>query len=291
MLVCVDSMFFFVFLATGLSQRLQQVETQPSMDSGLLPSHKHLLVKRSLRCRVCERNISKPEYSPVSIKFKIQLNAYYHVPQVRLMAPLSEPLLPGQKTRIILRLANPTQFPTTIKFLPFAFVPLRREDENKIMDLSLLGTESSTDSPAVSLNNSMTQTIKEITVLPIRNEDFTVNCHLLPPESELILPPRDETSDFDDFADTPDYNDDPNFVPWRKANKAAVYLDVERLPLSKDSSTKTGTEDPLVFGFTIEYDYTNTIVALDNKGGSGPQKVRIQAHLLISLDSKQLKES
>ena len=28
----------------------------------------------------CEHNLSKPEYNPTSIKFKIQLAAYYHVP-------------------------------------------------------------------------------------------------------------------------------------------------------------------------------------------------------------------
>jgi dynactin 4 len=34
-----------------------------------------------LYCR-CEHNLSKPEYNPTSIKFKIQLAAYYHVPEI-----------------------------------------------------------------------------------------------------------------------------------------------------------------------------------------------------------------
>ena len=32
----------------------------------------------------CEHNLSKPEYNPTSIKFKIQLAAYYHVPEILL---------------------------------------------------------------------------------------------------------------------------------------------------------------------------------------------------------------
>ncbi|CAG7729325.1 unnamed protein product [Allacma fusca] len=272
---------------TSLSQRFGQVETEPSESAALMPTHKQLLVKRSLRCRVCERNIHKPEYSPVSIKFKIQLNAYYHVPQVRLMAPLPTPIKPGNQARIILRLANPTQFPTSIKFLPFAWVPLKKIDEHppvitESMSLSpedtkvnLPGTHTSESSTDVKDATASSQMMKEIHVLPIRNESFKINCRLDPPDEEVVLPPRDETSEFDDFADTPDFNDDISLVPWRKANKAAVFLDVI---MDKEASE----DDPPVLGLTIEYDYVNTILALENK--QGPQKVRLQTHLLISLD-------
>jgi len=262
----------------------------------------------SLRCRVCERNISKPEYSPVSIKFKIQLNAYYHVPQVRLMNPLPNPLLPGQSIRIVLRLSNPTQFPTSIKFLPFSFTPLKKSDDATDIPSDLQNwtkttdpaRESSTDvslpsnltTPSTSLtilpagaipaggDTAASYLSKEVHVLPIRNEKFIQNCRLvLAPEAEVVLPPRDETSDFDEFSDTPDFDDDPTLVPWRKANKAAVCLDVVRFETSESSS-----DDPPVLGLTIEYDYVNTIVALESKTAQGPQKVRLQAHLLIALN-------
>lgn len=251
-----------------------------------------------LRCRVCERNISKPEYSPVSIKFKIQLNAYYHVPQIRIMSPINELLTPGGKARIVLRLANPTQFPTAIKFLPFSFVPLKKDGSQgaKISESQSFdpARESSTDhslpsqvpTPSNSITfitgmgaaNESSQIMKEIHVLPVRNENFLHNCDIIPPKEEIVLPPRDETSDFDDFAETPDFNDDPKLVPWRKANKAAVYLDVVRQPSSP------AREDPPLLGITIEYDYVNTIVALESKGVQEPQKVRLQAHLIIALD-------
>uniref|UniRef100_A0A8C2PWF1 Dynactin subunit 4 n=1 Tax=Cyprinus carpio TaxID=7962 RepID=A0A8C2PWF1_CYPCA len=60
---------------TTLRQRLLQPDFQPAGASQLHPRHKHLLMKRSLRCRKCEHNLSKPEFNPTSIKFKIQLVA------------------------------------------------------------------------------------------------------------------------------------------------------------------------------------------------------------------------
>ena len=59
----------------NMSQRLWCPEHQPHSSSELYPLHKHMLVKRSLRCRHCEHNIIKAEYNPSSIKFKIQLAA------------------------------------------------------------------------------------------------------------------------------------------------------------------------------------------------------------------------
>lgn len=99
-----------VCLVTTLRQRLLQPDFQPAGASQLHPRHKHLLMKRSLRCRVgttsgfscphikggyfcvnhikiifylpflpqkCEHNLSKPEFNPTSIKFKIQLVAVW----------------------------------------------------------------------------------------------------------------------------------------------------------------------------------------------------------------------
>lgn len=68
----------------GIAQRLSQVELQPELVSDFKPISKSLSVKRSLRCKDCERNLCRNEYSPVSIRFKIQSAAYYHVPELRL---------------------------------------------------------------------------------------------------------------------------------------------------------------------------------------------------------------
>jgi hypothetical protein len=224
------------------------------------------------------------------------------------MNPLPSPLLAGQTVRIVLRLSNPTQFPTSIKFLPFLFMPLKKADcvkdqaaleSSKALAIIDPARESSTDislpsnisTPSTSLtivpvssaaagDSNASYLMKEVHVLPIRNEHFIQNCRLVSaPDAEVVLPPKDETSDFDEFSDTPDFNDDPNLVPWRKANKAAVCLDVIRYEDSESSS-----DDPPVLGLTIEYDYVNTIVALESKTAQGPQKVRLQAHLLIALN-------
>ena len=58
-----------------LQQTLNQIERQPQKCSDLYPTSQQLVVKRSLRCKKCDHNLSKPEYNPSCIKFKIQLSA------------------------------------------------------------------------------------------------------------------------------------------------------------------------------------------------------------------------
>uniref|UniRef100_A0A3P9LX15 Dynactin subunit 4 n=1 Tax=Oryzias latipes TaxID=8090 RepID=A0A3P9LX15_ORYLA len=92
---------------TTLRQRLLQPEFQPAGASQLHPRHKHLLMKRSLRCRKCEHNLSKPEFNPTSIKFKIQLVAVSYIPEVRIM---SIPNLRYMKeSQVLLTLTNPVE--------------------------------------------------------------------------------------------------------------------------------------------------------------------------------------
>uniref|UniRef100_A0A8C9X8V1 Dynactin subunit 4 n=1 Tax=Sander lucioperca TaxID=283035 RepID=A0A8C9X8V1_SANLU len=92
---------------TTLRQRLLQPDFQPAVASQLHPRHKHLLMKRSLRCRKCEHNLSKPEFNPTSIKFKIQLVAVSYLPEVRIM---SIPNLRNLKeSQVLLTLTNPVE--------------------------------------------------------------------------------------------------------------------------------------------------------------------------------------
>lgn len=69
---------------SSIGQRLAQVELQPERVSNFKPISKSLSVKRSLRCKQCQRNLCRSEYSPISINFKIQSAAYYHIPELRL---------------------------------------------------------------------------------------------------------------------------------------------------------------------------------------------------------------
>jgi dynactin 4 len=58
-----------------MPQRLAAAEWQPVQTARLQPLAKLLSVKRSQRCRACDHNLTKPEYNPGSIKFKIELLA------------------------------------------------------------------------------------------------------------------------------------------------------------------------------------------------------------------------
>jgi len=55
------------------------------------------------------------------------------------------------------------------------------------------------------------------------------------------------------------------------------------LKIIRDADSKP--DDECMLGLTMEYDYVNTIVALENKASPGPQKVRLQTHVLIGLNT------
>ncbi|XP_035669788.1 dynactin subunit 4-like isoform X6 [Branchiostoma floridae] len=100
---------------TSIAQRLSQPDEQPTLTNKLYPIHKHLLVKRSLRCKECEHNLSKPEFNPASIKFKIQLVALHYVPELRI---LSIPNLYHLKESVVLlSLINPLEEMTNVTLL------------------------------------------------------------------------------------------------------------------------------------------------------------------------------
>ncbi|KAK7506281.1 hypothetical protein BaRGS_00002393 [Batillaria attramentaria] len=101
---------------THLTHRLAAPEFQPAETVDLRPIHKHLLVRRSLRCRECEHNLSKPDFNPLSIKFKIQLIALNHIPELRIMSPAT--FTPNKETVVTFTLSNPSVYNTVVKLLP-----------------------------------------------------------------------------------------------------------------------------------------------------------------------------
>jgi dynactin-4 len=101
---------------TTVAQRHGNPEFQPMATGELYPRHKHLLIKRSQRCKECEHNLSKPEFNPASIKFKIQLVALHHVPEIRIM---SQPdFQPQKESQVILTMLNPLDSLTHVTLLP-----------------------------------------------------------------------------------------------------------------------------------------------------------------------------
>ncbi|KAL3309151.1 Dynactin subunit 4 [Cichlidogyrus casuarinus] len=72
---------------SSIEQRHRAPHLQPEKVYNLEPLHKHLLVKRSMRCRVCEHNLSKSDYNPNIIKFRINLSAFGQIPEIRILPP------------------------------------------------------------------------------------------------------------------------------------------------------------------------------------------------------------
>ncbi|XP_066959079.1 dynactin subunit 4 isoform X2 [Macrobrachium rosenbergii] len=221
---------------TTMDQRMASPEWQPEETKALYPLHKHILVKRSLRCRYCEHNLSKPEYNPSSVKFKIQLSAFYHVPEVRMVRQVE--LKIEKETNVQISLCNPTPHDMTVALLPF--VP-----EAYIAALQK-GEEQAAEAAASSLNTSSLVRVVEI---PREEDDLVLTADVALPQGQFVLSARDDTAEYDDQDSNSNYKDDPQVVAWRRANKVGVNLLV---------TPKKDTERAVV-GFILRYDYTNTV--------------------------------
>lgn len=257
---------------TTLEQRLQQPEIQPEKINELRPQHKKFPVKRSQRCRSCEHNVSKPEFSPQSIKFKIQLSALYHVPEVRIVT--FELLKIGKTSELLLKFCNPTQHQTQIFLLPYDTPTISTTTTESGITEELkrenmqLGCESPNLLPSVVRQLSVIEEPKDVKIIPNSIIDL--------PTSGLILPPRDDTAEYDDSGDIHSFQDDPKLVVWRKGNKAVVKLRVT--PEKQQDNSKN---EPVIVGFVMQYGYVNTIAALEYKT---PQKVDLKVQLFLTLD-------
>ncbi|KAJ9580168.1 hypothetical protein L9F63_004185, partial [Diploptera punctata] len=260
----------------GQVQRLAQPDFQTEQVSELFPAHKHLMIKRSQRCRSCEHNVSKPEFNPGSIKFKIQLAAYYHIPEVRIVT--CEPLRIGEESQLIIKLCNPTQHQTTITFLPLPSVEedeqerVRELEEKKKKQIEKREAEKNSQDrdvsillPSLSRQISVTEDPRSVDV----NITGTVNL----PTSAVILPPRDDAAEYDDSGDTYHFQDDPKVVIWRKANKAAVKMTV----VPQQLATENGE---VLIGFVMQYTYINTMATLEQKE---PQKLDLRVKIYLNI--------
>lgn len=265
---------------TTLEQRLLQPDFQPETVDLLYPPHKQLFVKRSLRCRACEHNVSKPEYGPISVKFKIQLFAYYHIPEVRLVTV--EPLRAGKPAELLIKFTNPTQHQTTISFSELDLTAEEIVEENLIEETLQeepieIKETSLTSLPSLQhaslLHTSLMSKPPYRTIKPRKiSQEITATLEI--PTSSFILSPRDDAAEYDDTGDNHNIQDDSKLVVFRKSNKAVV-----RLQITPNADLKIG--DPVVLAFNMHHIYTNTIATtVENKE---PQKCDHKVKVFLEL--------
>ncbi|KAI4460369.1 dynactin p62 subunit [Holotrichia oblita] len=265
---------------TTIQQRLLQPEWQPVSVDKLFPIHKHLSVKQSLRCRSCEHNVSKPEFNPNSVRFKIQLFAYYHIPEIRIVTV--EPLRAGQPAELLLKFINPTQHQTVVTIMDLSSMPEILQDDKSSADISTEDELKPIEKEPLSL--SLTQSASLLHTTLSRQPSFTIKPRQIKqqvgadieiPAANFVLPPRDDAAEFDDSGENYNFNDDPRLVKWRKSNKAVI-----KLQITPSASLNLG--DEVVVGFVMQHIYTNTIATSVEKDKE-PQKCQHKIRVFLSL--------
>ncbi|XP_068631243.1 dynactin subunit 4 [Battus philenor] len=238
---------------TSMAQRLASPEWQPGSASRLHPLPRLLSVKRSQRCRACDHNLTKPEYNPGSIKFKIELLAFYHVPEVKIIS--YEPVKPGSTSALLLKLTNPTGHEMQIHLLQPEDVPEpeERPEEPQSIEKSL---EKSLN---MDKDTSWYETVRRKAQLPTA-------CRVATPTVALTLAQRDDAAEYDDDA----AHDDSDIIMWRKSNKLALRLQV--------NAEETASGEALV-PLALQYRYRNTV----QPGAQQPRDHTLYATLLLHL--------
>jgi dynactin 4 len=230
----------------------------------LYPQHKNLSIKRSLRCRHCEHNVIKPEYNPSSIKYRIQLFASYHVPEIRFVK--SEAMTAGGTAAMTLKIINPTINDMTITIMDLPTVEEEKtmiEEMRKTFDVRLDEFRGVFDlfhlpfdpqkSVSIATKSSLTPSIMRPSLIedprPV-NRKITGKLEL--PDSSFVISQRDDSAEFDDDVqgDRQTFPSPLSFIIFRKANKVAIKLNV-----TADADLKPN--DEVVTGFTMQFTYSN----------------------------------
>mmetsp|Transcript_25555 Transcript_25555/g.66915 ORF Transcript_25555/g.66915 Transcript_25555/m.66915 type:complete len:540 (-) Transcript_25555:1768-3387(-) len=100
----------------SIDQRFCVLASQPATIGAAFPTQHRLLGKRSKRCRECQHNLIKPDASAMSIRYRMQLFASLHTPQVR-VAEVSK-LAHATEGYVVLRISNPVDQDLEITLAP-----------------------------------------------------------------------------------------------------------------------------------------------------------------------------
>nr|VZI17682.1 unnamed protein product [Spirometra erinaceieuropaei] len=268
---------------TSLFQRYMSPKTQPTSIGQLEPRHKALAVKRSLRCRQCEHNLSKADFNPSAIKFRINLSAFQHVPDLRICLPTQCIASAGTGTATAAALPSATAYDPsrplplglpnrTLPVLTFASVPAASinlqgfavgKTTNVVLTLSnpahrvttVRLCQLSTDEEAAKLAACLTSSsgLAEIC------EDATIysTARLTLPSESIRLAAKSDVTEYDDLATTTSNefkDDDPKVIAFRQGNKVGVHVGVTPMPAG---SGKTEPQ-PVRAVIQMTFDYQNT---------------------------------
>lgn len=228
---------------TTVEQRLGQPAFQPNIVANLMPMHKKLCTKLSLRCRQCEHNVIKSEYNPASIKYRIQLFASYHVPEVQLQK--KKDFKSGEKAVITLKIMNPTMHNMTITLGELQVDPeiVESQKDDSIVSEKSITALSCAFSRQTSLNEEpRTMKEKPTATIEIPQGSFTVHN-------------RDDSAEFDDDFQqlSQQVADEPSFVTYRKANQVGITFSI--IP-----NEDLNEGDNVYFGLRLNYTYANTTI-------------------------------
>lgn len=256
---------------TTLKQRLQHPSTQPLTVKNLYPQHKSISIKRSLRCKQCEHNVIKPEFNPPSIKYRIQLFASAHMPEVRLVR--APKIVAGQSFTIQLKVTNPTLQDMTITLLDLPSAEaeaLKVEEMRKNFEKTALTTVSATSTPTSSLISTPLSLSRQTSIIAeeLRPVGPIANATLVLPDAPFVVNYRDDTAEFDDVDQIK--REEQKFIVWRKSNRVIIELMVS--PISEYQKQLASANGDVVAGFTMQYTYVNTVASATATEGSSADK-------------------
>eukprot|EP00038_Savillea_parva_P004654 m.140704 g.140704 ORF g.140704 m.140704 type:complete len:555 (+) comp11534_c0_seq3:67-1731(+) len=275
--------------STSLEQRLRNVAVQPAQTALAWPVPHRLLGKRSKRCRECQHNLIKPELSAKSTRYKMQLFATSHVPQVRVVEVSK--LHTGVQGHVVLKLSNPVDQELHVTLQP-AVPPseLRaakqaaktaEADAAKKSEAEAAGADGEGGGGAASAAGGGSAAAAPSAATPlragtarerdtteyklpaqtteVRSEPLMVpNADLVLPGEPLRLPAHDPLVALSADEVGPDEGDDPCVIK-RQGNKMTIKLAI----------TPNGPEDAdIVAAFDMKYKYKNVTAAFRSTQGA-----------------------
>merc|ERR1712029_612132 len=152
-------------------------------------------------------------------------------------------MVADKPSQLVIKVTNPSNTGTVLEFLELEQLEQAKEQEKE---------EEKEEKPVVSAINPLRQ---PSIVKSVDQSIGLVTARTKIPTSKVYLPPKDEAAEFDDHGvDLAGHVDDRDLVVWRKNNKVGLKLLV--------TPSSAGEQ---IIGLGIQYQYTNTVFALDTK--------------------------